>query len=246
MEGKLYKYRSLETIYNNKGDIVYNGVERCVDIIKNNRLYFPLREKLNDPYEGIATPVELCVIGMDIYESMGLLHPSIEDRMNQYRILSLSGDNSSMQMWAHYAANYMGICFEFGTNGILGTASKVTYIEKPFAPVVEPDDEELERIIRNNFFYKSIKWEYEDEYRIVDLSNKEFIEFDSTELEGIIIGSGVLKNKAVKEEIITLAKKRKIPVYYTFFTPLEYKLSIVTEEDALDLGIRELGDILYI
>ena len=246
MSGKLYKYRSLETVYDSKGKVMYDGVERCADIIRNNRLYFPSREKLNDPYEGIATPITLAVLGMGIYQSMGLMHPLIEERMNQYRILSLSGNPLSMQMWAHYAANYDGVCFEFGTGGILGAATRVRYIDKPFDAVFEPEDEEFERIIRDNFFYKSINWQYEDEYRIVEASNEEFIEFNSTELEGIIVGSAALKRKVVREQIIGTAKKKGIPIYYTLFTPMEYKLSIVTEEDALNLGVYDLVDILYV
>ena len=101
MNKKLYKYRSLETVYDSKGNVVYDGIDRCVDIINNNRLYFPTREKLNDPYEGIATPVKLGVCGEGIFESMGLIHPYIEDKMNEYRVLSLSGNPLSMQMWAH-------------------------------------------------------------------------------------------------------------------------------------------------
>lgn len=71
--------------------------------------------------------------------------------MNEYRVLSLSGNPLSMQMWAHYAANYEGVCFEFGVNGVLRKAVEVQYIEPPFEVIYEPDNDELEEIIKNNF-----------------------------------------------------------------------------------------------
>lgn len=245
MNGKLYKYRSLETIYDNMGNVVYDGVDRCVDIILNNRMYFPTREQLNDPYEGIATPISLGVCGEGMFSSMGFVHPYIEKIMNQYRVLSLSGTPLSMQMWAHYAANYRGICFEFGTNGVLGKANKVQYIDNPFETIYEPDNEEMEEIIRNNFFYKSKYWQYEEEYRIIGKSNDEYIYFTENDLTGIIIGQPALNNKVVREQIIELAEEKKIPVYYTMFTPKEYKLSIVTIDEVLELGVTDLKSILY-
>lgn len=245
MNGKLYKYRSLETIYDNKGNIIYDGVDRCIDIIKNNRLYFPTREQLNDPYEGIATPIKLGISGEGMFSSLGFIHPYIEGIMNQYRVLSLSGTPLSMQMWAHYAANYKGICFEFGTNGVLGKANKVQYLDKPFEAIYEPDNDEMEEIIKNNFYYKSKNWQYEEEYRIIAKSNNEFIQFDKKELTGIIIGQSALKNKVVREQIIELAEKKKIPVYYTLFTPQEYKLSVVTIDEVSELGTMDLESILY-
>lgn len=245
-KNKLYKYRSLKVAYDNTGKIIYDGIERCVDIIENNRLYFPIRETLNDPYEGIATPIKLGICGEGIFTSMGLNHPIVEAKLNEYRILSLSRNPLSMQMWAHYADNYEGICFEFGTTGIFGKASRVHYIDKPFAPIYEPYGAEFDNIIKKSFFYKSKHWQYEDEYRIVDKSSDEYVNFNRTDLIGIIIGRKAIYRKDVQEKIIALAKCKHIPVYYTLFTPKEYKLSIVCIEDVSDLGTQTLEQIRYL
>lgn len=246
MDDKLYKYRSLQIVYDENGRVIYDGIERCIDIIQNNRLFFPKREKLNDPYEGIAIPIELGVCGESLYRSLGLLHPIIQDRLDEYRILSLSATPLSMQMWAHYANNYDGVCFEFDKSGIIGTASKVEYIDKPFEAICDPEPDELDEAVRKSFFYKSKNWMYEEEYRIVNNSTEDYIKFEREEITGIIVGQVALKREDVRKRLVDLARKESIPVYYVFFTPQEYKLSIVTKKDVMDLGGTELEDVLYL
>ncbi len=41
----IYKYKSVDNIQN---------LEHTLDIIKNNRLYLPNRNQLNDPLEGVT------------------------------------------------------------------------------------------------------------------------------------------------------------------------------------------------
>lgn len=45
---KLYKYRSLDTWYDEKKKVVMSGIDYCADIINNYELYFPKREQLNE------------------------------------------------------------------------------------------------------------------------------------------------------------------------------------------------------
>jgi len=246
MKKNLYKYRSLQILYDKDGNVIYDGIERCIDIIQNSRLYFPKRENLNDPYEGAAMPIILGVCGENLFRSLGLLHPIIKDKMDEYRILSLSATPLSMQMWAHYSNNYDGVCFEFNKSGILGSASEVKYIEKPFDAICEPEPEEMDDIIKKNFFYKSSNWAYEEEYRIVNNSAENYIHFQRNELTGIIVGQVALKRKDVRERLINLANEENIPVYYTFFTPQEYKLSIISKEYIMDLDGTELKEFLYL
>lgn len=237
MSEKLYKYRSLAGT---------TGIEYSVDIIKNNRLYFPTRQELNDPYEGSARPINLAVCGEGNFLAMGCIHPIVENTMNQYRVLSLSGTSKSMQMWAHYASNYNGICFEFCKEGVIGQAKKVEYIESPFEEVRESDFDDFEEVVKSNFYYKSIGWKYEDEYRIVDKSKKKFIEFAPEELTGIIIGQEALKREDVKEKIVKLAKEKGIPVYKPFFTPRTYELRFIPVDKEIKWGLDTLENLNYI
>lgn len=110
---KLYKYKALPYKKDNLNEGELKQVEYCKDIILNNRLFMTPREILNDPLEGMAVPIELGISGSGIYASLGMLHPFVEEKINQYRILSLSANARSPLMWAHYANNYAGVCFEF-------------------------------------------------------------------------------------------------------------------------------------
>ena len=75
---KLYKYRY--------------GSKRDLESLKNNYFYAPHPSELNDPFEGMAIPISLSICGSGSFGSLGLPHPLVEDRMNQYRILSLSAN----------------------------------------------------------------------------------------------------------------------------------------------------------
>lgn len=50
----LFKFRSVSDI---------KGMIRTCDILKNHRLYFPMKSELNDPMEGAATAIHLGYAG---------------------------------------------------------------------------------------------------------------------------------------------------------------------------------------
>ena len=59
MKMKLYKYKSLPYIKDGLNEQEIKQVEYCKDIILNNRLFMAPRISLNDPFEGMAVPIEL-------------------------------------------------------------------------------------------------------------------------------------------------------------------------------------------
>ena len=90
----------------------------------------------------------------------------IEAMKNNYRILALSEDPQSPQLWAHYADNYTGVCLCFSTDGSLADAHKVSYSDKK--PQRSPRGEiQLMNAVRNGFFQKHSGWAYEKEWRVV-------------------------------------------------------------------------------
>lgn len=185
---KLYKYKSLPYIKDGLNEQEIKQVEYCKDIILNNRLFMAPRISLNDPFEGMAVPIELGISGSGLFSALGLPHPYVEKIMNQYNILSLSANPRSPLMWAHYASNYTGICLEFDLDINFNNIHKVEYIEKQFEPLYEPDEEELYKAIEKSLICKSKNWSYEEEYRMITRENKCFFNFDKKELTGIIIG----------------------------------------------------------
>lgn len=240
---KLYKYRSLDTWYDESKKVVTSGIDYCVDIINNYRLYFPKREQLNDPYEGNAISIDLGVCGNGIFSAMGCLHPIVEEEMNRYRILSFSSTCKSMPMWAHYAGNYNGVCFVFDIDRSFGNVQKVEYIETPLEGVSELDVPDFRKIVKKNFFYKSKNWNYEKEYRIVNKSSNEFWEFEPKYLTGIIVGFKALEQDEVKERIVDLARKKGIPLYKVFLAPRRYELSVIPIDKEIDWGLDVIENV---
>lgn len=237
---KLYKYKSLPRTKENLNNEEKEQVKHCKDILLNNRLFMAPRESLNDPFEGMAVPIHLGICGSGSYGALGLPHPIIEDYMNQYRILSLSSNPQSPIMWAHYANNYSGICFEFEFKEDLYDIHKVAYIMHQYDELYDPEEAELYKAVEKSLLCKSKSWSYEEEYRIISKNGEEYFCFDKSELTGVIIGHRSVELVHV-QEIIDLANKRNIPVYYTFASTRDYKVNIIKKSPS-DLVIGE--DIL--
>ena len=114
----IYKYRS------------FNNINYVMDILKNHRLYFPTRDKLNDPLEGMCQPLYFTYIGIDYYTNNGIEQPESKQYFDQFRVLSFSRHWNSMQMWAHYAQNYNGLCIGFNVKDYLCDIKEVHYTYK--------------------------------------------------------------------------------------------------------------------
>lgn len=237
---KLYKYKALPNKIDNLSIDDQNQITFCKDIITNSRLFMAPRESLNDPFEGMAIPISLGIMGSGSYSSLGLPHPIVEDYMNKYRILSLSSNPKSPIMWAHYANNYCGICFEFEVSNYPDKIQKVTYIDHQFDTLYDPEEDELYKAIEKSLLCKSKNWSYEDEYRIISKDNNQYFHFNEVELTCVIVGHRSIHSK----EIISLAQKRAIPVYYTLTSTKNYEINIIQKlPDDLEVGFDTLKSV---
>ena len=132
----LYKYVSLTTAVQ---------ISRLFDILMSHRLYFPRYTELNDPLEGAAIDIPVGgYAGSSIYKQEDREDPFIGGLKAQYRILSLSDDPCSPQLWAHYAGNYTGACLCFRTDGKFSSAKKVQYFQRKPKPKTETMENQLE------------------------------------------------------------------------------------------------------
>lgn len=124
--------------------------------------------------------------------------PFIGGLKAQYRILSLSDDPCSPQLWAHYAGNYTGACLCFRTDGKFSSAKKVQYFQRKPKPKtetmenqLEPSVEDCKKMVYSNWFLKQKGWEYEREWRIVEESTSNYFDYNPGELVGIILGTNL-------------------------------------------------------
>jgi len=183
----IYKYKGLRT----KEDLV-----RTLDIINNNRLFFPTYTQLNDPFEGSIVNITL-----DGYAgcSMSLCADEedvvVKGEKEKYHILVLSQRYDAPLLWAHYANNYDGVCFCFATNNDFKSLKKVEYCparEDIF--VYEEDD--IRGYVESSFYKKNQSWNYEDEWRIISKKNDNYFTFNRKSFVGIIIGHKVVPEVA--------------------------------------------------
>ncbi len=84
----------------------------------------------------------------------------------------LTRSNTDILMWSHYAAEHIGYCLEFEATDhtpFFGEAQRVNYATE--FPAVDffrtPNDIQVDLI----FLTKFAGWEYEQEYRIIDLQS---------------------------------------------------------------------------
>lgn len=186
----LYKYVSLTTAVQ---------ISRLFDILMSHRLYFPRYTELNEPLEGAAIDIPVGgYAGSSIYKQEDREDPFIGGLKAQYRILSLSDDPCSPQLWAHYAGNYTGACLCFRTDGKFSSAKKVQYFQRKPKPKtetmenqLEPSVEDCKKMVYSNWFLKQKGWEYEREWRIVEESTSNYFDYNPGELVGIILGTNL-------------------------------------------------------
>lgn len=222
---KLYKYKSLPYRKDKLSKEEQKQIEYCKDILLNNRLFMAPRESLNDPFEGMAYPIHLGICGAGSWGALGLPHPIVMDYMNRYRVLSLSSDPKSPVMWAHYANNYCGVCFEFEMDILPKKIQRVSYIEHQNDIIFDPNEETFYKAIESSLLCKSQNWAYEKEYRVISKTDEEYFEFKESELTGIIIGH----RSVYANELIELANEKRIPVFYTLTSTQNYDINIINK-----------------
>ena len=181
----LFKYKSIGSL---------EDVERILDIIQNNRLYYPTYKQLNDPLEGAGFNIKIPGwAGNNILKAADTELSPIEELKLEYGILSLSDCPNSPQLWAHYANNYKGVCLCMKTKGLLLNAKKVSYCnERDESNGFDVDSRR--KAVLDNLYIKQLDWSYEHEWRDIKRikNNNQFYSFSSDELAGVIIGKSLL------------------------------------------------------
>lgn len=133
---------------------------------------------------------------------------------------SLSENNTSCAMWAHYANSYKGICIEYDLNEILFTKeweSLQPVVYRNRIPDFSKGRTQSERFNEQNLIYlamvKGKEWAYEREWRfiysIVDTDPYLIIKVPTP--KAIYLGLRISKKN--EERISEIAKEKNIDVY---------------------------------
>lgn len=226
MKELVYKYRPLSP---KNGDGI-SDIDKVLDILENNRLFFPNRSQLNDPLEGIIQPIYYATMGSSYYIENGILQPEFRHILSEYKILSLSRYPDIMQMWAHYANNYCGVCIGFDLKEVEDELKKVKYTKKKFKPIDidrTHNQEKIEaEVVYNNFLYKSYFWRYENELRIIKKTRDMFYELPADSIKCVVLGNVLEIDSDYIERIVRICSKKNIKIFRTVIAVDRFGITI--------------------
>ena len=204
-----------------------------LDIINNNRIYLPTYKQLNDPLEGAGFNINISGwAGMSILLAGEMELEPIERNKMKFRVLSLSEEYNSPQLWAHYANNYQGICLCFSTENTFKGIRKVEYgMDK--SAIKADSEEEIEKAVCTGFCYKQEGWSYEKEWRLIkriedDNEDNKYLSFSREELKGIILGEKMdmqlqtLIRKEIPKEIQVMRARPGYTTHRIIILPWDY------------------------
>lgn len=225
----IFKYRTLSSI---------TDLDRVIDIIKNNRLYLPTVMQVNDPFEGKLN-IYTSYAGYSIIKAMDEDYSAVRNCKEHTRILSLSDDCFSPQLWAYYCNDYHGVCFCFRTDGTFHSIEPVTYPEtlEEGEPQSANSLEMIYDMMREKLFVKQEGWRYEKEWRMViqdsipqedeneeeEEASSPFLDYDSSEFVGIILGKKLEENL---KEMIRMITPDSVKVFETHTGALSGKVKL--------------------
>lgn len=234
----VYKYRGGdETVF-----------QRDLNSLEKNLFYAPSTSDLNDPCETISDSEEFIrqskafsrFLGFKSKEALINVDESYRNVLSfdkKMGIYSLSQSYLDELLWAHYANSHKGFCIEYDLDLLLESYKSdtkfsfpITYTNKP--PVIGLFDvatSRNNRIVKKMGGFKSKRWAYEQEYRILtDRSGLHTYNFQA--VKSIYFGLRIEEKQ--KSEMMYRLRGRGIKYYQIQQTPTSYKFTISHVEDA--------------
>ncbi|NRB80240.1 MAG: DUF2971 domain-containing protein [Saccharospirillaceae bacterium] len=182
MANSLFKYK--EVNFDKNGSLEKQSMDYVVNPIQTSHFYLPTRDTLNDPTEGVFRNVlgaELNsflqgVYGFgernDLMEQVLNTTKGITQSLDTSGIFSLTTNHTDEIMWAHYAGSHTGIAIEYDLDLLTRFVPKghlhifdVIYDVKP--PKLGMHNISSRNAMQVMFGYKSPRWNYEEESRVV-------------------------------------------------------------------------------
>lgn len=226
-----YKYRPIPIV----SDV--EGRKRLEDLLLHNGLWMADIATFNDPFEGSAA-YEMPYTGPELrkkweqkYRELGyssadaramvksedVAHPErlltrAEDArkraMSKMGMCALSTNPSSPLLWAHYADSHKGLCVQLLPVADLRTllAQKIEYSDTypVLADIMEPaSDRNVLPMLR-----KSLDWAYEEEWRLVNLGQVNYLQRVKPDAIGAVI-LGMRMSDADRSYVLDLMDQRE-------------------------------------
>lgn len=186
-----------------------------LDILRNKELYFANCNQFNDPFDCKIYPSQFDIdfiveradekfFSKDFTRED--LHKLMEDNEDMPTLIKIAQDKAligigikcltpkpdNLLMWAHYADNHRGVCFEFDItqdHELFDNIFPIIYSD--FIPSVNLSNrEDIPKI----YSTKSKHWEYEEEVRVMKGESRTY-KYNPRALRSIICGCNMNKEK---------------------------------------------------
>lgn len=243
----VYKYRG------GSEDIL----KRDIESLEQNSFWSSSVEDLNDPWETIVKSDKFnqqsksigFFLGQKRKKALSRVEGALMNLLETLKkvgIYSLAGNYIDEILWAHYANGHKGFCIEYDLNSLLSSYSG-TFFSFPIKYSKKPPEIDFSDIPGNNqgligklAGYKSFRWNYEEEYRIVtNFSGKYY--YDHNALKSIYFG--LRMDDKFKEIIMKKLKGRGIKYYQINKVDKSYKLKEERIEDPYSAEPKYLTQI---
>lgn len=227
----VYKYRG-------GNDEVF---ERDLTSIERNYFWSSNFEELNDPWETIIKSDKFKIqsnsiswlFGKNAKEKFSNIHEALENLLSHNKkigIYSLSKTYIDELLWAHYGNSHKGFCIEYDFEILLNSFKTEKIYSFPIkynnsAPEIDFKDLSMKNddLILKMTGFKSKRWEYEQEHRIITNSfGKQPYEFNA--LKSIYFGLRMNENH--KLEIMNRLKGRGIKYFQIIQIEKTYRFDI--------------------
>lgn len=157
----------------------YVAPER-IDVLLEKRIRFTQPYLLNDPFEfnpGMRVPGDEGIGHFEKRIAEETYRPHYDAQSRMSGVLCLTEIADSIPMWTHYAAGHRGFAIGFDTTSDLFQKAIDPYSDSPLSRVRYESDRPVLTGGRTHpdtiFFTKSKEWEYEHEWRWLELRRPE-------------------------------------------------------------------------
>ncbi len=225
----------------------YEIFKRDLESLENNLYYASSSLDLNDPCETITDSEKFIsqsksfsrFLGFKSKENLKVLDETYRDVLSfdkKMGIYSLSQTYIDELLWAHYGNSHKGFCIEYELDLLLKSYKSenkfsfpITYNNKP--PVIGMIDvatNKINGIIKKMGGFKSKRWAYEQEYRILT-DNYGLHSYDYQAVKSIYFG--LRMEDTQRKEIMNRLKGRGIKYFQIEQIPTSYKFQVSPVED---------------
>jgi len=237
----VYKYRG-------------GSFKRDLQSLKNDTFWASNTKQLNDPYEGFISIKDyqqqlnnLKNIFSQHRTNLTLIEQSLKNIIDmkdtKLGILSLSKRYDDELLWAHYANSHKGFCIEYDLDRLLSKQNPkhrffdIQYSDKipnlDFSQLLGQNDPDI--LIKKMLGYKSQRWEYEQELRIIT-ENQGINTYDYRAVKAIYFGLKTPK-PTISKTMKTL-QGRKIKYYQMHLKSNSFQFEAKQIEDRFPTNER--------